>query len=145
MKKWHVLALACALSLGSLQAWDLKIVAKEIGAKGTKALLRDQKPAGDDKVTALLKSDQKLSSGDNHFTLTPTLHGKALEKARIELKFSMPEMPGMPAMHEKAQVKEKEGVYNAQVNLPMVGTWQIKLEIKTKEGKLYKGKGSIDL
>ncbi|WP_104625007.1 FixH family protein [Helicobacter felis] len=125
MKKWHVLALACALSLGSLQAWDLKIKAKE--------------------VDTLLKSDQKPVSGNNHFTLSPTLKGKPLKGAQVKVKFSMPEMPGMPAMHENAQVKEKDGVYDVKVNLPMGGTWQIKVDIKTKEGKTYRGKGSIDL
>ncbi|WP_158655758.1 FixH family protein [Helicobacter cynogastricus] len=125
MRILGAMALACGLLVGSLQAWDMQIKAKE--------------------VKVVLKSDQKPVSGNNHFSLTPTLAGKPLKGAQVKLKFSMPEMPGMPAMHENAQVKEKDGLYDVKVNLPMGGTWQVKLELKTKEGKTYKGKGSLDL
>ncbi len=125
MKKLGSLILACGLAFGSLHAWEMQIKAKEVAVS--------------------FKSSGKLVSGNNHFSLTPTLGGKPLKGAQLKLKFSMPEMPGMPAMHEKAQVKEKDGVYEASVNLPMGGTWQVKVEITTKEGKTYKGKGSVDI
>ncbi|WP_163534098.1 FixH family protein [Helicobacter suis] len=125
MKKLGALLLACGLAFGSLQAWELKIKAKE--------------------AEVALKADKKLVSGNNEFDLVPTLGGKALKDAHIKLSFKMPEMPGMAAMDEKAQVEVKNGVYHAKVNLPMSGTWQIKLQVKTKEGKVYKGKGSVDI
>lgn len=125
MKKLGVLILVSSLAFASLGAWEMKLKAKE--------------------VEVALKSDQKLVKGDNNFALVPTLKGKALKGALVKLKFSMPEMPGMPAMHEQARVQEKDGTYKASVNLPMSGTWQVKVEVKTKEGKIYKGKSSVDI
>ncbi|WP_163499726.1 FixH family protein [Helicobacter suis] len=125
MKKLGALLLACGLAFGSLQAWELKIKAKE--------------------AEVAFKSDKKLVSGNNEFDVVPTLGGKELKGAHIKLNFKMPEMPGMAAMNEEAQVKEKGDTYHAKINLPMSGTWQIKVQVKTKEGKVYKGKGSVNI
>ncbi|BDQ29593.1 FixH family protein [Helicobacter ailurogastricus] len=124
MKKFAFLFLAGALAL-SLNAYELKFKTKE--------------------ADIALKSANKFVNGDNKFSITPSLHGKALKGAQVKVKFSMPEMPGMPAMHESAKLKEKDGVYEGSVNLPMNGTWQVKVEVKTKDGHIYKGKGSVDI
>ncbi len=125
MKKLGSLFLVCALALGSLQAWELTIKAK--GAE------------------VALKADKNLVDGDNKFYLVPTLGGKVLKDASIKLSFGVPEMPGMAAVNKEAQIREKNGIYHAEVNLPMNGTWQIKVQVKTKEGKIYNGESSIDI
>ncbi|WP_163534097.1 FixH family protein [Helicobacter suis] len=125
MKKLGFLLLACGLVFGSLQAWELTIKAKE--------------------AQVALKADKDLVDGDNKFDLVPTLGGKVLKDASIKLNFIVPEMPGMAAMNKEAQVREKDGIYRAEVNLPMNGPWQIKVQVRTKEGKIYQGEGSVDI
>ncbi|GAA9588427.1 hypothetical protein UBN76_10580 [Helicobacter pylori] len=61
------------------------------------------------------------------------------------VQFMMPEMPGMPMMKEMAQVSEKNGIYEAKTNLSMNGTWQVRVDIKSKEGQVYRAKTSLDL
>ncbi|BCD45152.1 FixH family protein [Helicobacter suis] len=92
-----------------------------------------------------LKADKNLVDGDNKFDLVPTLGGRVLKDAHIKLSFEVPEMPGMAAMNKEAQVREKDGIYHAEVNLPMNGPWQIKVQVRTKEGKIYQGEGSVDI
>ncbi|BCZ19400.1 YtkA domain-containing protein [Helicobacter sp. NHP19-012] len=124
MKKFALIFLAGAMAF-NLNAYELKF-----------------KASGTD---VSLKSVNKFVNGDNKFSIAPTLHGKAIKGAQVKVKFFMPEMPGMPAMHESAKLTEKDGVYSGSVNLPMNGTWQIKVEIKTKDGHVYKGKSSVDI
>ncbi|GMB96391.1 FixH family protein [Helicobacter sp. NHP22-001] len=124
MKKFALIFLAGAMAF-NLNAYELKF-----------------KASGTD---VSLKSVNKFVNGDNKFSIAPTLYGKAIKGAQVKVKFFMPEMPGMPAMHESAKLTEKDGVYSGSVNLPMNGTWQIKVEIKTKDGHVYKGKSSVDI
>ncbi|CRF48179.1 hypothetical protein HHE02_14980 [Helicobacter heilmannii] len=124
MKKFALIFLAGAMAF-NLNAYELKF-----------------KASGTD---VSLKSANKFINGNNQFSIAPTMHGKAIKGAQVKVKFFMPEMPGMPAMHESAKLTEKDGVYSGSVNLPMNGTWQIKVEIKTKDGHVYKGKSSVDI
>ncbi|AFI05836.1 copper resistance determinant CrdA [Helicobacter cetorum] len=125
MKKLATLFLASLLSVASLSAWEQTIQTSDLEIK--------------------MKSVGNPTKGDNTFILTPTLNDKALEKATIRVQFIMPEMSGMPAMKETAQISEKNGTYEAKANLSMNGTWQVRVDIKSKEGKTYRAKTSIDL
>ncbi|PAF48302.1 copper resistance protein [Helicobacter sp. 12S02232-10] len=91
-----------------------------------------------------IKSIGNPVSGENTFILIPNANGSSLKGAKMRVRFIMPEMSGMPAMNETAQITEKDGSYEAKVNLPMNGTWQIRIDIEFN-GKIYKNKTSIDL
>ncbi|BAJ55854.1 copper resistance determinant CrdA [Helicobacter pylori] len=125
MKKLAALFLISALGVMSLNAWEQTLKANDLEVK--------------------IKSVGNPIKGDNTFVLIPTLKGKALEKAIVRVQFMMPEMPGMPAMKEMAQVSEKNGIYEAKTNLSMNGTWQVRVDIKSKEGQVYRAKTSLDL
>ncbi|MGN8485937.1 copper resistance determinant CrdA [Helicobacter pylori] len=125
MKKLAALFLMSALGVMSLNAWEQTLKANDLEVK--------------------IKSVGNPIKGDNTFVLSPTLKGKVLEKAIVRVQFMMPEMPGMPAMKEMAQVSEKNGLYEAKANLSMNGTWQVRVDIKSKEGKVYRAKTSLDL
>ncbi|WP_104760647.1 copper resistance determinant CrdA [Helicobacter cetorum] len=125
MKKLATLVLASLLSVTGLSAWEQTLKANDLEVK--------------------IKSVGNPTKGENTFVLNPTLKGKALEKAQVRVQFLMPEMPGMPAMKEMAKVSEKDGAYEAKANLSMSGTWQVKVDIKSKEGKTYRTKTSVDL
>ncbi|WP_104748164.1 copper resistance determinant CrdA [Helicobacter cetorum] len=125
MKKLATLFLASALSLTGLSAWEQTLKANDLEVK--------------------MKSVGNPTKGENTFIVTPTLNNKVLDKAQVRVQFLMPEMPGMPAMKETAKVSEKDGAYEAKANLSMSGTWQVKVDIKSKEGKTYRTKTSVDL
>jgi hypothetical protein len=54
----------------------------------------------------------------------------------------MAEMPGMPEMSDKMELKGKDGIYKGSLNFPMSGTWQISVTIVDTDGKRKRYKTS---
>ena len=69
--------------------------------------------------------------------------GKNVTDAKVVVDYSMPAMPGMPAMNYKTDAELKGNVYKAVMNLSMSGSWNIAIKI-TKAGKTSTAKFSMD-
>jgi len=96
-------------------------------------------------VDVTLKSANDLVTGSNDFFVTLSKDGKDISDAKVKIKFFMPEMPGMPYMEYKSKAKFVDGKYKLNGNFAMGGTWQYHLLFKTKDGKKYKIRGSVNL
>lgn len=56
--------------------------------------------------------------------------GSAVEGARVQVRASMPAMGAMPAMEQRADVRDLGGGrYDAVLDLPMGGTWTVDVEV----------------
>lgn len=70
--------------------------------------------------------------------------GKYVTDAKVNVEYSMPAMPGMPAMDYKTDAKLEEGYeYKATIDLSMSGSWNITVKI-TRGDKTSKVKFSVD-
>jgi len=70
--------------------------------------------------------------------------GKSVMDAKVKVEYSMPAMPGMPAMNYKTDAELKGNMYKAKMNISMTGPWNIAVKI-TKGGKKASMKFSIDV
>ena len=102
-----------------------------------------KKKAGDFNVVATLDKNPPVA-GENVLTISvKDALGKAVTDAKVKVYYSMPAMPGMPAMNYKAEAEMKNDVYSAKLNLSMSGGWNIAVKI-TKGGKTSTMKFNID-
>jgi hypothetical protein len=69
--------------------------------------------------------------------------GKPVKDAKVVVNYSMPAMPGMPAMNYKADAELKGEKYKTKMNLSMSGSWNIAVKI-TRTGKTDTMKFSVD-
>ncbi|HBH60806.1 MAG TPA: copper resistance protein [Nitrospiraceae bacterium] len=102
-----------------------------------------KKKAGDfDVVVAIDKNPPAV--GKNNLTIDiKDPSGKPVTDAKVKVEYSMPAMPGMPAMNYKTDAELKDGKYTATMDLSMAGSWNITVKI-TRDGKTSKLKFSID-
>lgn len=92
-----------------------------------------------------LTSQKSLIVGNNTFFVELGKAGEAITNAKVKAKFYMPEMPGMPYMEYVGKAKLVNGKYKMMINFSMGGTWQYQLKFKTKDGKVHKLRGSVNL
>jgi len=69
--------------------------------------------------------------------------GKYITDAKVMVEYSMPPMPGMPAMNYKTEAKLEGYEYKAKMNLSMSGAWNIVIKI-TKDGSTQSVKFNVD-
>lgn len=82
--------------------------------------------------------------GDNNVSIEiKDESGKSVTDAKVKVDYSMPAMPGMPAMNYKADAELKGDEYKAKMNLSMSGPWNIAVRID-RAGKTSSAKFSID-
>ena len=96
-------------------------------------------------ITVKIQSDKDLMVGQNNLTVTLTKEGKPLAPKSVEIKAFMPEMPGMPEMSDKINLKGKSGIYKGSLNFAMSGTWQVSVTIVDTDGKRKRYKTSVSL
>ena len=90
-------------------------------------------------------SAKPLSQGMNMLNVKVLDNGKPIGDAKVSVKIFMPEMPGMPAMESKSEAMPMNGEYMAHVTFSMNGTWQVIIDIETKDGKKQRLKSSVNL
>ncbi len=82
--------------------------------------------------------------GDNNVTVEiKDASGKNVTDAKVKVEYSMPAMPGMPAMNYKTDMELKGSEFKAKMNLSMSGPWNIALKI-TRGGKTTTVKFNVD-
>ncbi|MBF0519911.1 MAG: FixH family protein [Nitrospirae bacterium] len=92
-----------------------------------------------------LKLDKKNPVvGDNIATIEiKDADGKYVLDAKVVLEYSMPAMPGMPAMNYKANAKQNAEEFIATMNLPMAGAWNVAVKV-TRNNKTESAKYNVD-
>jgi len=82
--------------------------------------------------------------GDNNISIEiKDSTGKYVTDAKVKVEYSMPAMPGMPAMNYKAEAVQEGDGYKAKMNLSMSGSWNIAVKV-TKAGKTSSMKFTVD-
>lgn len=72
------------------------------------------------------------------------LNKKSVTDAKITVEYTMPAMPGMPAMNYKTPANLEKSIYKANLTLSMGGSWNTVVKIK-RLGKLSKVNFNIDV
>lgn len=92
-----------------------------------------QKTAGE--LTVAMHLDKNPFVGANDMTITvKDKAGNPVTDAVIAVDYTMPAMPGMPAMNYKADATLQGTQYKATLNLSMAGAWNVAITI-TRAGK----------
>lgn len=94
-------------------------------------------------ISVKIQSDKDLLVGQNSITVSLTKDGKAVTPKSVELKAFMAEMPGMPEMNDKMELKGKNGIYKGSLNFAMNGTWQVSVTIVDTDSKRKRYKTSV--
>ncbi|MBI5211758.1 MAG: FixH family protein [Nitrospirae bacterium] len=102
-----------------------------------------KKKAGEYDVTAKIDKNPPVV-GDNNITVeVKDASGKYITDAKVKVEYSMPAMPGMPAMNYKADAELKGNEYKTKMNLSMSGAWNVAVKI-TRGGKTTSVKFNVD-
>src|SRR5512139_2528706 len=112
MKKLAVLIFILLLVAGVAYAKDYEVTKK----------------AGEYNTTVKIDKNPPVV-GDNNISIEiKDASGKYVTDAKIIVDYSMPAMPGMPAMTYKANGKLDGNEYKAVMNLSMSGSWNIAIK-----------------
>ncbi|HWR59538.1 MAG TPA: FixH family protein [Thermodesulfovibrionales bacterium] len=127
MKKTAVFALVLLLVAGIVYAKDYE-VSKKAGEYNVEVKIDKNPPVvGDNMIEAEIKDAS----------------GKYVTDAKVVIDYSMPAMPGMPAMNYKTDTELKGNKYKAKMSLSMSGSWNIAVKI-TRGGKTSTMKFTVD-
>lgn len=113
-----------------------------IGFLNAEPLLQEGNKNGYD---VKLSSEKSLVVGSNEIFIEVSKDGSFVSDAKVKIKFFMPEMPGMPYMENEHKAKIVNGKFLIKSNFSMGGTWQYQLKFKTKDGKIHKVRGSVNI
>jgi inner membrane protein involved in colicin E2 resistance len=102
-----------------------------------------QKKAGDYSVEIKMDKETPVVGTNNVEIVIKDKGGKAVTDAKVVVTASMPAMPGMPAMENKADAKLDGGKYKAKIDLSMGGSWNMSVRI-TQGGKTATAKWTVD-
>lgn len=127
MKRLIVFGLILLLAAGIAYAKDYEV----------------KKKAGEYNVEVKIDKNPPVV-GDNNITVeVKDAAGKYVTDAKVKVEYSMPAMPGMPAMNYKTDTEFKGNEYKAKMNLSMAGSWNIAVKI-TRAGKTSTVKFNVD-
>lgn len=102
------------------------------------------KKAGDYDVEIKIDKNPPAVGKNNMEIEIKDAEGKYVTDAKVKVEYSMPAMPGMPAMDYKTDAKLEEGYeYKATMDLSMSGSWNVVVKI-TRGEKTSKVKFSVD-
>ena len=128
MKKIALVVLSLLLSAGIVWAKGYEI----------------QKKAGDLSVVVKMDSSPAVM-GENGVVVTVNdAAGKEVTDAGVKVEYSMPAMPGMPAMNYGAVLALNKNTYQGKLNFSMSGPWNVVVKI-VRGGKTVSTKFSVDV
>lgn len=128
MKKFSAVLIIVFLAVGLVYAKDYMVMKK--AGNYTVEVKMDKNPpiTGQNKMEINIKDDK----------------GAKVTDATVTVDYSMPAMPGMPAMNYKAKAELNGSRYLAKVNFSMSGAWAVNIKI-TRAGKTQAVKLNVDV
>lgn len=128
-----------------MKRWSWLVVLLSLLVAGTAFAKENvvQKKAGDYAVEIRMEKDPPVVGTNRVEIVVTDKDGKAVADAKVLLTASMPAMPGMPAMENKADAKWDGGRYKAKIELSMSGSWSMSIRI-TQGGKTAAAKWTVD-
>ncbi|MBI4698646.1 MAG: FixH family protein [Nitrospirae bacterium] len=102
-----------------------------------------KKKAGDYNVEITIDKNPPVVGDNNVEIEIKDAEGKYVTDATVKVEYTMPAMPGMPAMSEKTDAALKDDKYEATMNLSMSGSWNVVIKI-VRDKKTSKVKFSVD-
>jgi hypothetical protein len=108
-----------------------------------KGLEVKQKTGGYD-VTVTMDKNPPATGINNISVDVKDASGKSITDAKVRVDYSMPAMPGMPAMNYKSDAALSGQTYAAKMNFSMSGAWNIAVRV-TKGGKTSTVKFNVDV
>jgi uncharacterized membrane protein len=128
MKRFTTVLIILLLAAGLVYAKDYMVV-KKAGSYTVEVKLDKNPPiTGQNKMEISIKDDK----------------GGNVTDAKVTVDYSMPAMPGMPAMNYKAKAELNGNRYLANVNFSMSGAWAVNIKI-TRAGKTQAVKLNVDV
>ena len=102
------------------------------------------KQAGDYAVSVKIDKNPPVT-GDNKMEITiQDKTGAEVTDAIVAIEYTMPAMPGMPAMNYKSTAELKNKQYATTLNFSMSGAWNITIRI-IRAGKTQSVKFNVDV
>jgi predicted small secreted protein len=102
------------------------------------------KKAGEYTVMVTIDKNPPVTGKNNMTVGIKDGAGKDVTDAAVAIDYTMPAMPGMPAMNYKAGTSLKNKRYVAEVDFSMSGSWSIAVKI-TRGGKTQSVKLNVDV
>ena len=101
------------------------------------------KKAGEYTVDISIDKNPPVTGNNNMEIAIKDGAGKMVTDAKVVVEYSMPAMPGMPAMNYKADAALKGDKYKATMNLSMAGPWTVAVKI-TRADKTQSARFTVD-
>jgi len=92
-----------------------------------------QKRAGGYDVIVKIDRNSPTVGNNNMEIMVKDAAGKYVTDAKVVVNYSMPAMPGMPAMNYKADAQAKGNSYKAKINFSMAASWNVEVRITHHE------------
>ncbi|MCX5848507.1 MAG: FixH family protein [Deltaproteobacteria bacterium] len=128
MKRFATALIILLLAVGLVYAKDYMVM-KKAGSYTVEVKLDKNPPiTGQNKMEISIKDDK----------------GGNVTDAAVVVDYSMPAMPGMPAMNYKTKAELSGSRYLANVNFSMSGAWAVNIKI-TRAGKTQSVKLNVDV
>jgi hypothetical protein len=102
------------------------------------------KKAGNYTVQVRMDKNPPVAGENNIEISIKDVAGADVVDAVVAVEYSMPAMPGMPAMNYKTKTDTKNKKYAAMVDFSMSGAWSINVKI-TRAGKTQSVKFNVDV
>lgn len=102
------------------------------------------KKAGEYDVVITIDKNPPVVGKNNITVKVKDANGKFVADAAVNVEYSMPAMPGMPAMNYKTSAELKGSEYKAKMNLSMAGPWNIAVRI-ARGGKTATARLNVDV
>jgi nitrogen fixation protein FixH len=129
MKRWSWLVVVLAVFVaGTVFAQEYKV----------------QRKAGDYLLDIKMDKGPPVVGANNIEIVVTDKGGKAVTDAKVLVTVSMPAMPGIPAVENKAEAKPDDGKYKAKIDLSKGGSWNVSVRI-IQGGKTSTAKFTVDV
>jgi len=102
------------------------------------------KKAGDYTVTVKIDRNPPVTGENTASIAIKDKGGADVKDAKVSVEYSMPAMPGMPAMKYTADSGLKGSDYQAKLNFSMSGAWDVAIRI-TQGTKKAQAKFNVDV
>jgi hypothetical protein len=102
------------------------------------------KKVGNYTVHVVMDKNPPITGKNNMEISVQDTAGTDVVDAAVIVEYSMPAMPGMPAMNYKTKTDTKNKKYMATIDFSMSGAWNINVKI-TRAGKTQSVKFNVDV